>query len=111
MGKDLYLIAKIQQNGNMISAPYDAELTLNGVVGKWLGGSMALFNMGRYGQVPSTENHWTVTGLNAGSYTVTWYLTAASNEPNAFDQILAVSEAQNVNVTAAADPFLSETRH
>lgn len=91
-GTTLYLVAQLKKNGENISVPYNAKLLWNGKVGTWLGGDTVYFTLGEYGQKQFTDI-WSVSGLEGGNYTVTWYLTAAKgNVQNVFGRILAQSE-------------------
>lgn len=92
---------------NAISAPYDAAAVCNGTSGMWLGGNTIAFTLGDYASL-NDSFAWSITGLQAGSYEVKWYLTAAeSDTQNPFDSIL--EEAAPVSFTQDASTAPSMT--
>jgi hypothetical protein len=59
---------------------------------------MAYFPLGDYAEKNETGS-WSVIGLEGGTYTITWYLTAASdNTQNVFEEFLA---SDNVTIMTA----------
>lgn len=97
-GSKLYLVAKLSTGNADVSVPYRATLRWNGIDGTWIGGNMAYFPLGDYDAKNETGS-WSVTGLEGGTYTITWYLTTASdNTQNVFEKVLA---SDYVTITAA----------
>ena len=105
----LYLTAVLKRNNEPFIAPYDAQLTLGGTSGMWLGGNMVCFDLGSYRPISETTNSWSLTGLEEGSYTVEWYLTTASAAPNIFGNVLAHSQKTGFSVERTVQPSLSVT--
>jgi hypothetical protein len=94
----LYLVAKLSMADVDLSVPYGVTLRWNGNDGIWIGGNMAYFPLDAYGEKNETGS-WSVSGLEGGTYTITWYLTAASdNTQNVFKEVLA---SDNVTIMTA----------
>lgn len=107
-GKKLYLVAELNT-----SVPYGAEATLTSgnetKTAKWLGGNLAVFEVGTCGLDESTYNGtWQITGMDA-SYNVTWHLTASDNADNVFHKLLASANSISMAGTAEAEPSLAVT--
>lgn len=109
VGKHLYLVAKLEQNGQSVSVPYEAALYWNNSAGIWLGGNMAYFALGEYAE-KQASGAWYTTGLEGGVYSVKWYLTAAdTNSQNILEHTLASSDPVRLNAEAREQPSLTVT--
>lgn len=108
-GKKLYAVAVIENaSGQTVSAPYGASAACGSMTGTWLGGNTAVFELGDY-QALRMASDWSVSGLPAGDYTVTWYLTAAEDLQNPFDHILAQATPITIRQDAVTAPAMTAT--
>ena len=105
-GKNLYLVAQISENGVAAQLPCNVVLTVGSETAKWLNGSAAYIELGSFGAL-NTSFDWSVAGLEEGTYSVLWTLTAADAAPNVFDTVLAQSDARSIS--AGAMPSLAVT--
>lgn len=106
-GKELYLIAVLQNESDTLSVPYHTVLQLGDRTGNWIGGNMAYFDLGNYNALDQEWN-WSIRGLEIGdTCKIQWVLTAAdSGTQNVFGSILAQSGQLPVSISAEVEPFL-----
>ena len=107
-GKKLYAVAVIQNAAQQtVSTPYGASAICGASTGTWIGGSTIAFDLGDYKAVNAESRNWTISGLPAGDYLVTWYLTAAEDPMNPFDSVLAQAASIQLHQDAIALPSMT----
>lgn len=108
--KKLYAVAVLHNavTNEAISVPYEADAICGDNIGTWLSGNTAAFNLGDYRVMNGKSFSWSITGLQAGSYQVTWYLSAAENDvQNPFECILAEAAPVSFTQDAAEPPAMT----
>ncbi len=106
-GKKLYAVAVVKNAAQQaISAPYGATVRCGDSTGTWLGGNTVVFELGDYAAV-NASYAWDISGLPAGDYSVTWYLTAANDRKNPFDRMLAQAAPITVHQDAVTAPSMT----
>ena len=108
-GEKLYAVAVIEAAANQsVSVPYGASAKCGESTGTWLGGNTIAFELSNYKAVKEAYA-WSISGLSAGNYSVTWYLTAASDLKNPFDSILAEAAPVLIQPEVITMPSMTAT--